>query len=418
MKLKEIKLGDVLDVKRGTSLSGKYYDTTGTKIRLTLGNFNYPLGGFKNNTSKLDIYFNGPVKDEFILKKGDVITPLTEQVRGLLGETARIPDSDVYIQSGDIGLLIPNENKLDKSYMYHLISSDMIKNQLSKGAQQTKIRHTSPDKIKDCVAWIPDLNTQKQIGKFLDNVDSKIANNNAISKELESMVKTIYDYWFLQFEFPDKDGRPYKSNGGKMVWNDQLKQEIPEGWEVDNLYRIADFVNGIASQKYRPLDNEHKLPVIKITEMHDGFTSNTEFVRESISEDHIINNGDILFSWSASLEVIIWNGGKGGLNQHIFKVKPREKFSLHYVYQTLASYVINFKMLAEARKTTMGHITKDHLKQSRITIPPQDLINKFENIVKNLYEEITLKDEESQRLQSLRDFLLPMLMNGQVAIED
>lgn len=264
----------------------------------------------------------------------------------------------------------------------------------------------------------PKLNIQNNIVKLLRTIDSKIANNNALSKEFEAMAKTIYDYWFLQFEFPDEDGKPYKSNGGKMVWNDQLKQEIPEGWEVANLYRIAKFINGIACQKYRPLDNKHKLPVIKITEMHDGFTTNTEFVRDSISEDHIINNGDILFSWSASLETMIWNNGKGGLNQHIFKVVPKDQFSSHYVYQTLSSYIINFKRMAEARKTTMGHITKDHLKQSRIAIPPIELIEKFENIVKSFYDEITNVDEESQKLKSLRDLLLPMLMNGQVTIDN
>lgn len=418
MKLNKVKLGEVLDVKRGTSLAGKYYDVSGDKIRLTLGNFNYPRGGFKLNTSKKDVYFNGPVKDEFVLQKGDVITPLTEQVRGLLGETARIPKSNIFVQSGDIGLLVPNEEKIDKSFMYHLFSSDLIKEQLSKGAQQTKIRHTSPDKIKNCIAWLPELDIQRKIGNFLDNIDQEITNNNFISKELELMAKTIYDYWFLQYEFPDENGKPYKSNGGKMVWNEQLKQEIPVGWKVDNLYKIADFINGIACQKYRPLDNKHKLPVIKITEMHDGFTSKTEFVRDSISKDHIINNGDILFSWSASLETMIWNYGKGGLNQHIFKVIPKNGFSLHYVYQTLSSYIVNFKRMAEARKTTMGHITQDHLKQSRIVIPPQDLINKFENIVKKIYVEITTVDEESQQLKYLRDFLLPMLMNGQVSIKD
>lgn len=265
---------------------------------------------------------------------------------------------------------------------------------------------------------LPSLSVQQKVAQSIDNIDQKIAINNTISKELESMAKTIYDYWFLQFEFPNKDGKPYKSNGGKMVWNEQLKQEIPVGWKVDNLYKIADFINGIACQKYRPLDNNHKLPVIKITEMHDGFTSKTEFVRDSISKDHIINNGDILFSWSASLETMIWNYGKGGLNQHIFKVIPKNGFSLHYVYQTLSSYIVNFKRMAEARKTTMGHITQDHFKQSRIIIPPQDLINKFENIVKKLYAEITTVDEESQQLKSLRDFLLPMLMNGQVTIKD
>lgn len=117
MKLNKVKLGEVLDVKRGTSLAGKYYDVSGDKIRLTLGNFNYPRGGFKLNTSKKDVYFNGPVKDEFVLQKGDVITPLTEQVRGLLGETARIPKSNIFVQSGDIGLLVPNEEKIDKSFI-------------------------------------------------------------------------------------------------------------------------------------------------------------------------------------------------------------------------------------------------------------------------------------------------------------
>lgn len=264
---------------------------------------------------------------------------------------------------------------------------------------------------------LPDLSYQKKVAEYVSNIDQKIAINNKISKELESMAKTIYNYWFLQFEFPDKDGKPYKSNGGKMVWNDQLKQEIPEGWEVDNLYRIAKFINGIACQKYRPLDDKHKLPVIKITEMHDGFTENTEFVRDSISKDHIINDGDILFSWSASLETMIWNNGKGGLNQHIFKVIPQDYFSQHFVYQTLSSYIVNFKRMAEARKTTMGHITKDHLKQSRIMIPPKHVINKFESLVNNFYKEITNLNEENQQLKSLRDFLLPLLVNGQVTVE-
>ncbi|MGZ7887834.1 restriction endonuclease subunit S [Lactobacillus crispatus] len=277
---------------------------------------------------------------------------------------------------------------------------------------------TATTNFKGLEIPLPKRAEQDKIADFLSNIDSKIANNNAISKELESMAKTIYDYWFLQFEFPDKDGKPYKSNGGKMVWNDQLKQEIPEGWEVDNLYRIADFINGIASQKYRPVNIKNKLPVIKITEMHDGFTSKTEFVRDDIDDSHIIHNGDILFSWSASLETMIWNKGLGGLNQHIFKVIPKADFSKHYVYQQLSSYVINFVLMANARKTTMGHITKDHLEQSRITIPPKNLRDKFESMVESLYSKITVCDEENQELKSLRDFLLPMLMNGQVTIKD
>ena len=403
MKLKKIKLGDVLDVKRGTSLSGKYYDTTGTKIRLTLGNFNYPLGGFKNNTSKLDIYFNGPVKDEFILKKGDVITPLTEQVRGLLGETARIPDSDVYIQSGDIGLLIPNENKLDKSYMYHLISSDMIKNQLSKGAQQTKIRHTSPDKIKDCVAWIPDLNTQKQIGKFLDNIDSKIANNNAISKELESMAKTIYDYWFLQFEFPDKDGKPYKSNGGKMIWNDQLKQEIPEGWEVSTVKNIlGDYprTKTIESKEYGlgtlyPIIDQSKDTYIC------GYTNDKEKVLNLtdaiVCGDHSNKSKYVNFPFARGAD------GTQILNSN------NPKLPNYLLYQEIIS-------LPEIEKGYSRHFK--FLKAQNVTIPTLDTAKDYINIVSNMLLQQREIIKENQQLQSLRDFLLPMLMNEQVTFDN
>ena len=182
--MKKIKLGDVLDVKRGTSLSGDYYATSGDLVRLTLGNFNYPDNGFKNNTSKDDIYFSGTVKKEFVLNKGDIITPLTEQVRGLLGNTATIPESGKYIQSGDIGLIIPNESLIDKRFAYYLVSSPIVKKQLDAGSQQTKIRHTSPDKIKDCIAYIPELEEQRKIAQLLDGINAKIELNNTINDNL------------------------------------------------------------------------------------------------------------------------------------------------------------------------------------------------------------------------------------------
>lgn len=414
--MNKVKLGDLLEVKRGTTLSSKYYSKTGSRKRLTLGNFNYPNGGFKENMSKEDIFFIGDVKSEYILKKDDIITPLTEQVHGLLGETARIPIDDVYVQSGDIGLVIPNSNKLDNKFAYYLISSPVVKKQLSAGAQQTKIRHTSPDKIKDCQVYLPDLSNQKKIGVLLNNIDHKIKINNKINDELEAMAKTIYDYWFLQFEFPNEEGKPYKSSGGKMVWNEELKREIPEGWEVKTLYDIADYINGLACQKYRPINKDNILPVIKIVEMHNGITSNTEYVRDDIPLKNIIDTGDILFSWSASLEVTLWKGKKAGLNQHIFKVVPKF-YPKYYIYMQLSAYIINFIKIAETRKTTMGHITIDHLKQSKILLSNIKLAKTYDIFVKDLFEKILLNNIENQELTSLRDFLLPLLMNGQVGFK-
>ena len=175
--LTKYKLRELIDVTRGMSLPGEYYSETGELIRLTMGNFNYTGGGFKENTSKTDIYYTGPVRDEYILKKGDIITPLTEQAIGLLGTTAMIPESDKYIQSQDVALITCKEDKLDHLFCYYLISSDIVKKQLSAAAQQTKIRHTSPDKIMDCTVWIPEMSVQKRIGKTLYDIDQKISLN-------------------------------------------------------------------------------------------------------------------------------------------------------------------------------------------------------------------------------------------------
>ncbi len=254
---------------------------------------------------------------------------------------------------------------------------------------------------------------QEHLIRILRYIDSKIENNNKINAELESLAKTIYDYWFLQFEFPNEEGKPYKSSGGKMVWNEKLNRMIPDGWKDGNLYDIAEFTNGLACQKHRPIKNNQRLLVIKIREMHNGFTSETEWVRDDIPQKYVIEDGDILFSWSATLETIIWTGGQGALNQHIFKVSEKN-CAKYYVFMQLAEYVKNFVAMAEARKTTMGHITSDHLNQSRIVLPCTKVIDSFEKKVTPLFTSIIKNKQESIELSKLRDFLLPMLLNGQV----
>lgn len=167
-KLQKIVLGDVLDVKRGTALVGENYASSGKYRRITLGNFSYPQCGWKENTSKDNLFYTGKFKQEFLLKSGDIITPLTEQVRGLLGNTARIPLDNIYVQSGDVGLVIPDESVLDKDFAYYLVSSQIVKKQLDASSQQTKIRHTSPDAIKKCIAFIPSLSEQKKYVDYLN----------------------------------------------------------------------------------------------------------------------------------------------------------------------------------------------------------------------------------------------------------
>lgn len=203
-----------------------------------------------------------------------------------------------------------------------------------------------------------------------------------------------------------------------MVWNEKLKREIPEGWHCGNLFEIANFTNGLACQKFRPKAGETPLAVIKIREMRDGFTTDTEEVTPNIPDSVKVFNGDILFSWSASLEVMLWAFGEGGLNQHIFKVTSANDFPKSFYYYQLLDYVDIFKKMAEARKTTMGHITQDHLQQSTIAIPDDKRIaDKLEKRISPVFEQIVKLQEEILSLTKQRDELLPLLMNGQITIE-
>ena len=265
------------------------------------------------------------------------------------------------------------------------------------------------------IEYLP-LEKQNQIVASLASIDEKIKVNRQINDNLEAMAKQLYDYWFVQFDFPNEEGKPYKSSGGAMVWNEKLKREIPQGWHCGTLLDIAEYTNGLACQKYRPTDN-NKLPVIKIKEMHDGLSADTEWVKADIPDDVKVFDGDVLFSWSASLEVMLWAYGNGGLNQHIFKVTSKNGYPRSFYFYQLIHYVGVFKQMAEARKTTMGHITQDHLRQSTIALPPNvDIANKLEEKLCPIFDELVKNNQEIMALTKQRDELLPLLMNGQASV--
>lgn len=334
-------------------------------------------------------------------------------------------------------LVLRAKNNLESKFLYALLMQDSFFDYEMKATKGSKM----PRGDKSHIINFPclDLNNKTEIGKLLSSLDDKIALNNRINAKLEQMAKRLYDYWFVQFDFPvschselvseshseemlnliqhDERIKPYKSSGGKMEYNEVLKREIPVGWEVGNLYDIAEYVNGLACQNYRPKESEKSLPVIKIREMNEGITADTEKVSASIPGKYRIYAGDILFSWSASLEIKIWTGETGGLNQHIFKVIPKGYFSKGYVYQQLSAYLVNFQKMAESRKTTMGHITSDHIKQSRILIPPKEIISAFTKKTLSIFNYQLSIEKETTKLTALRDRLLPLLMNGQVEVK-
>nr|WP_236092063.1 restriction endonuclease subunit S [Bacteroides ovatus] len=302
------------------------------------------------------------------------------------------------------------------AFLYTVLMQDAFFDYAMSGAKGSKMPRGDKDQIMryELPTFTPV--EEENIGNMMVDIMSKININRQINDNLEAMAKQLYDYWFVQFDFPNEEGKPYKSSGGAMVWNEKLKREIPKGWYCGTLLDIAEYTNGLACQKYRPTD-DNKLPVIKIKEMHDGLSVDTEWVKADIPDDVKVFDGDVLFSWSASLEVMLWAYGNGGLNQHIFKVTSKNGYPRSFFFYQLVHYIGVFKQMAEARKTTMGHITQDHLRQSTIVLPPDvDIANKLEEKLCPIFDAIVKNSQEIMTLTKQRDELLPLLMNGQATV--
>ena len=412
MKLSKHKLGELIEVTRGASLSGQFYAEEGEFVRLTLGNFNMNGGGFKENTSKTDLYYTGTVKDEFILNKDDIITPLTEQSLGLLGTTARIPESGKYIQSQDVALVKCKKGLLDPNFCYYLISSSVVRQQLSAGAQQTKIRHTSPDKIKDCTVWIPELEVQKRIGRILSDIDEKIALNRQINDNLEAMAKQLYDYWFVQFDFPNEEGKPYRTSNGAMVWNEKLKREIPQGWDNGVLADVANITMGQSpdGSSY----NENGEGVIFYQGSTDFGLRFPKIRQYTTASSRYANKGDILMSVRAPVGALNIANNNCCIGRGLSALSSKIG-SMTHLYYLMNDFRLKFERMNSAG-TTFGSITKDELLNLPVVIPIKSIISGFEKVCDPIFDKQMVIGEEINALTRLRDELLPLLMNGQASV--
>ena len=226
-----------------------------------------------------------------------------------------------------------------------------------------------------------------------------------MNKTLEEMAQAIFKSWFVDFE-------PFQ--GSEFV--DSELGRIPKGWRVGTLTEIADFLNGLAMQKYRPTEGEMGLPVLKIKELGQARTdSNSDICTSKLDAKYIVHDGDIIFSWSGTLLVDIWCGGTCGLNQHLFKVtsKTHPKW---YIYFWTKSHLVRFQAIARDKATTMGHIKRGELDNSKVLIPDDKSMKKLNGTMMPLIDMLITNKVQSQLLEKTRDDLLPRLMNGEIRV--
>jgi type I restriction modification DNA specificity domain protein len=406
---KRYKLGELLRVKHGWAFKGEFFSDTGVQSILTPGNF-YESGGFKANPSK-DRFYSGDYSKEYLCSKGDLVVAMTEQAAGLLGSTAIVPEDNRYLHNQRIGLISCNES-LNKDFAYYLFMTQSVRQQISRSASGTKVKHTSPEKIYDVQVDIPKIQTQKNIAFFLSSLDKKIQINNQINQELEAMAKTLYDYWFVQFDFPDQNGKPYKSSGGKMVYNPELKREIPEGWGVENLFDIADVQYGYPFSTDYFNSTGEGVPVIRIRDILGNAITN--YSTEEVEDRYKINVGDVLIGMDGNFHMNYWIKEDCYLNQRVVKVNSDKLPNMVLKYQIEPFIKLREKSVS---RTTVGHLSDKDLKAINVILPKDKYLSSIFEKFESLLENIIINQQQNQELTQLRDWLLPMLMNGQVKVE-
>lgn len=334
------------------------------------------------------------------------ITPCLEN-----GKTAFVKgfaENEVVFGSTEYIVMRAIPGHSDPTFIYYLATSPSFREVAIKSMVGSSGRQrVQQDVLENLELVLPDYETQVRVGKVLSAFDDKIELNTQINHNLEEQAKAIFKSWFL--DFSALDNPDFYSYEGVTC---------PVGWRVSYLADIADYLNGLAMQKYRPDEGDFGYPVLKIKELRQRMCDkDSERCSFHIKPEYIVHDGDVIFSWSGSLLVDFWCGGECGLNQHLFKVSST-KYDKWFYYSWTQYHLNEFIAIAADKATTMGHIKREHLQSATVLVPPADIYNEIGKLLGPIYEAITRNRIESKMLAQLRDSLLPKLMSGEIDVSE
>lgn len=404
----EVKLSDIAGVSMGQSPPGDTYNTEGEGLPFMQGRAEF--GDRFPVTVK---YCSAPKK---IAQENDILL------------SVRAPVGDINIANKEIAIgrglaAIRAKEKIDQRFLEYLLKGAVVNmKQVSSGSIFDAISGVN---LKSLSLKIPNLKTQKKIAAILSSLDDRIEHNNNLARLLEENAQALYHSWFVRFDpvrakergeaprgiNPDQPMGPELAN----LFPDKIDSDtgIPQGWEEKSLSECASFLNGVAAQKHPPENNDF-YPVLKIRELRAGGFNASDKASKNVPDKYIVKNGDIIFSWSASLLVDRWFGGEGVLNQHLFLVTPLCDLPEWFVYFANKNYLEHFQNLAAAKGTTMGHIKRGDLDLAKVVVPPGDILRLAESTIGELYNLSGQLREEYMRLAQTRDHLLPRLVSGKI----
>ena len=338
--------------------------------------------------------------EKFTLKKGMVALTKDSEKRDDIGISTYIADdfNDVILGYHN-ALIKPMHNKLNGSFLNAYLHTSFVRKYFSNNASGSGQRYTlSPNRIKKLKIYLPSITLQTRIGKIFSRIDNQMEINNQINSELEQMAKTLYNYWFVQFDFPDENGRPYKSSGGKMVYNEELKKEIPEGWEVKKCKDILDVITGNEDVNFTSENG-----------IYPFFSCSKQVFK---CDKYAFDGLAILIAGNGDFNVKAYKG-KFNAYQRTYVLMPNDENYFAILYLSALNTINKFKVGANG--AIIKFIRKKDIENIPLVIPNNKNLLKILNDL--LYYQLHINNY-NQELTSLRDFLLPLLMNGQAVISD
>ena len=322
--------------------------------------------------------------------------------------------------------IVPNNELIDNNYLYYLLNLKI--KEIEALGSGTTFKEVSKNSLENYEIDIHNLKEQYKIASALNALDDKIILNNKINQELEQMAKTLYDYWFVQFDFPDEKGRPYKSANGKMVYNEVLKREIPEGWKVGTLRDICKIVRGVSYDKKVVSDIYLKgfTPIFRANNIDNGHINYDSLVyvpNDLINSSQIIKKNDVIMTMSSGSLNHLGKTYKSKTNMNYSygafcsKITPINNYR-HYLSSFLSSLSFQIYIKNMCLGTNINNLNNDHIYSAPICIPSTSLLDRFNSMTDTIFSMIGKNEQENVELVQVRDFLLPLLMNGQVSVQN
>ena len=412
----EAPFADVIDFQEGPGILAKDFRASGIPL--------VRLAGLENGARLLDgcNYLDPEMVRKkwahFRLRTGDTLLSTSAS----LGRVAVVDaESEGSIAYTGIIRMRPRDARLDPHFIPYLLLGRHFTSQATVAGGGSVLTHFGPTHLRDMTVEFPPIEKQRAIARVLRSIDDKVALNRRMAQVVETAARAIFRSWLVDCEpvLAKSEGSAYGLDEGLLdLFPSEYAADgesiVPAGWSVAGLDEIANFRNGLAMQKWRPNGTDEWLPVVKIAELRQGEADGSERASLNIPAEVIIDTGDVIFSWSGTLMVKIWTGGKAGLNQHLFKVTS-DRFPKWFYYFWTLEHLMQFQATADDKKTTMGHIRRHHLADAKVLIPPPSIVAAATPLVGAMLDSAVACQLQVRILQRLRSCLLGGLFSDEGA---